>query len=83
LEALTTHHGQQAWIRTRDEAISEGWYGPKVTGMARARMGDVMVAPWGTLAFLDPADSGPYSLVGRHGSVTSAEMLVPLLSAGG
>ncbi len=82
LEALSTHHGHQAWIRTRDEAISEGWYGPKVTDMARARMGDVMVAPWGTLAFLDPADSGPYSLVGRHGSVTSAEMLVPLLAAG-
>ncbi len=82
LEALTTHHGHQAWIRTRDEAIGEGWYGPKVTDVARARMGDVMVAPWGTLAFLDPADSGPYTLVGRHGSVTAAEMLVPLLSAG-
>ncbi|QGG95534.1 alkaline phosphatase family protein [Actinomarinicola tropica] len=83
LEALTTHHGHQAWIRTRDEAISEGWYGPKVTDMARARMGDILVAPWGNLAFLDPADSGPYELVGRHGSVTSAEMLVPLLGAGG
>lgn len=82
LEALAQHHGHQAWIRTRDEAISEGWYGPKVTDMARARMGDVLLAPWGTLAFLDPADSGPYNLVGRHGSVTAAEMLVPLLGAG-
>lgn len=82
LEALIAHHGDQAWIRTRDEAISEGWYGPKVTDMARARMGDVLVAPWGNLAFLDPADSGPYELVGRHGSVTSAEMLVPLIGAG-
>jgi hypothetical protein len=42
----------------------------------------VLLAPWGTLAFLDPADSGPYNLIGRHGSVTSAEMLVPLLGAG-
>jgi predicted AlkP superfamily pyrophosphatase or phosphodiesterase len=82
LDALIANHGHQAWVRTRDEAISEGWYGPKVTDMARARMGDVLVAPWGTLAFLDPADSGPYNLVGRHGSVTTAEMLVPLLGAG-
>ncbi|MFP3906618.1 MAG: alkaline phosphatase family protein [Acidimicrobiales bacterium] len=83
LEALVTHHGHQAWIRTRDEAISQGWYGPKVSDMARARMGDVLLAPWGTLAFLEPNDTGPFQLVGRHGSVTSAEMLVPLIAARG
>ncbi|MGY6500197.1 MAG: alkaline phosphatase family protein [Acidimicrobiales bacterium] len=83
LEALVDHHGHQAWIRTRDEAISQGWYGPKVSNMSRARMGDVLLAPWGTLAFLEPSDSGPFELVGRHGSVTSAEMLVPLIAAGG
>jgi hypothetical protein len=33
----------------------------------------------GTLAFDDPADTGPYHLVGRHGSLTEAEVLVPLL----
>lgn len=83
LEALLEHHGHQAWVRTRDEAISQGWYGPKVSDMSRARMGDVLLAPWGTLAFLDPSDSGPFELVGRHGSITSAEMLVPLLGASG
>lgn len=83
LEALVTHHGHQAWIRTRDEAISQGWYGPKVSDMARARMGDVLLAPWGTLAFLEPNDTGPFQLVGRHGSVTPAEMLVPLIAARG
>jgi hypothetical protein len=31
------------------------------------------------LAFDDPADTGPFRLVSRHGSLTSAEMLVPLL----
>ena len=31
-------------------------------------------------AFLDPADTGEQRLVGRHGSLTSAEMLVPLLA---
>jgi hypothetical protein len=33
------------------------------------------------MAFHDPLDTGPYELVGRHGSLTSAEMLVPLLVA--
>lgn len=83
LEALTTHHGHQGWIHTRDEAISQGWYGAKVSDMARARMGDVLLAPWGNMAFLEPADTGPFQLVGRHGSVTSAEMLVPLIGARG
>ncbi len=83
LEALVTHHGHQAWIRTRDEAISQGWYGPKVNDISRARLGDVLLAPWGDLAFLEPADTGPFNLVGRHGSVTSAEMSVPLLTAVG
>jgi len=30
--------------------------------------------------FVDSADSGPYPLVCRHGSLTSAEMLVPMLA---
>jgi hypothetical protein len=34
------------------------------------------------IAFHDPQDTGPYELVGRHGSMTAAEMFVPLLVAG-
>jgi hypothetical protein len=33
------------------------------------------------VAFHDPLDTGPYELIGRHGSVTGAEMRVPLLAA--
>jgi hypothetical protein len=32
------------------------------------------------VAFHDPQDTGPYELIGRHGSLTSAEMRVPLLA---
>jgi hypothetical protein len=32
------------------------------------------------VAFHDPLDTGPYVLVGRHGSLTEDEMLVPLLA---
>jgi hypothetical protein len=35
----------------------------------------------GNIAFVDPADTGPFKLIARHGSLTAAEMLVPLLAA--
>lgn len=72
--------GEHAWVRTRDEAIEEGWYGPIVTDVAAGRLGDVILAAKGTVAFNDPQDTGPYVLVGRHGSLTPDEMLVPLLA---
>ena len=68
-------------MRTREQAIDEGWYGPKVTDAAAGRLGDVLLAAKGTVAFHDPNDTGPYVLVGRHGSLTADEMLVP--AAGG
>ena len=78
-EAAEATLGDHAWIRSRDEAISEGWYGPKVTDAAVSRLGDVALAAKGTVAFHDPDDTGPYVLVGRHGSLTEDEMVVPLL----
>ncbi|MEO7571972.1 MAG: alkaline phosphatase family protein [Acidimicrobiales bacterium] len=71
--------GERAWVRTREQAIAEGWYGPEVTDAAAARLGDVLLAAKGTVAFHDPDDTGPYVLLGRHGSLTPDEMLVPLL----
>jgi predicted AlkP superfamily pyrophosphatase or phosphodiesterase len=74
-----------AWVRTREQAIDDGWYGPKVTDAAAGRLGDVLLAAQGTVAFYDPKDTGPYVLIGRHGSLTPDEMLVPFLAgiAGG
>jgi hypothetical protein len=34
------------------------------------------------VSFHDPADTGPFRLVCRHGSLTAAEVLVPLLAGG-
>ncbi len=79
LAACEEHLADYAWIRTRDQAIAEGWYGPVVTEAAASRLGDVLLAAKGTTAFFDPLDTGPYVLVGRHGSLTEDEMLVPLL----
>jgi hypothetical protein len=44
-------------------------------------MGDVALVARTNAAFHDPQDVGPYELIGRHGSLTPAEMLVPLLAA--
>ena len=80
-EAVVEHHGHQAWVRDRAEVIDDGWLGPKVTDEAAVRLGDVALAAQDRRAFFDPTDSGPFTLVGRHGSLTSAEMWVPLLAA--
>ncbi|MGH9182621.1 MAG: alkaline phosphatase family protein [Acidimicrobiales bacterium] len=78
--AALASHGDRAWVRTRDEIIAEEWCGPKVSEAAAARFGDVVLAAIDPVAFEDPSDTGPYRLQARHGSLTSAEMRVPLLA---
>jgi predicted AlkP superfamily pyrophosphatase or phosphodiesterase len=73
-------HDDQGWVRTREEIFVEEWFGPKVSEAAAARMGDVVIAACDPVAFEDPNDTGPYRLVSRHGSLTAAEMRVPLLA---
>jgi hypothetical protein len=73
-------YGDRAWVHTRDELVAAGWFGPEVTPAAAARFGDVALIPFTDTAFLDPADVGEVTLVSRHGSLTSAEMWVPLLA---
>ncbi|HUZ09529.1 MAG TPA: alkaline phosphatase family protein [Acidimicrobiales bacterium] len=78
--AARSLHGHVAWVRTREEVIEEGWLGGEPVPAVADRLGDVLLAPFEPTAFLDPADTGEQRLVGRHGSVTAAEMLIPLLS---
>ena len=71
-----------AWVVSRNQTIDEGWFGPVVSPPVAARLGDVALVARDPISFHDPADSGPFQLVCRHGSLTAAEMLVPLLAAG-
>jgi hypothetical protein len=80
LAAAKEAHGHQAWVRSQSEIIEAGWLGPTVTEASRSRLGDVALVAQGRLAFVDPADTGPIRLRGRHGSLTAEEMLVPALS---
>ncbi|MHB8466866.1 MAG: alkaline phosphatase family protein [Acidimicrobiales bacterium] len=72
-----------AWVRTVDELEGEGWFGGPLTAAGRSRLGDVALIAHRPVAFSDPADTGESTLRCRHGSATSAEMLVPLLAVSG
>ena len=69
------------WVRSVDEVVSAGWLGDRVTSTARGRLGDVAVVARDPVAFVDPAEASPIELIGRHGSLTAAEMLVPAVFA--
>ena len=73
-------YGDRAWVLTRDEMIDTNWFGPRVTDTARKRLGGVALVPFADVSFDDPADHGSFTLVCRHGSMTSAEIDVPLLA---
>ncbi|GAB3564653.1 alkaline phosphatase family protein [Amycolatopsis endophytica] len=76
--------GERAWVASRDEAIAAGWFGPRVSDRVRPRFGDVVAAARGEFGVLrrtaEPLES---ALIGQHGSLTSAELLVPLAVARG
>lgn len=69
-----------AWVVTRDQVVDEHWFGPTIAAPIVARLGDVALVPFEPVTFHDPADSGPFALICRHGSLTPAEVLVPLLA---
>jgi hypothetical protein len=72
--------GEQAWVMPREEAVAAGWFGPpdEVRPEVLERIGDVVVAAAGAVGvFQRLVDPGEASLAGHHGSLTSAELLVP------
>jgi hypothetical protein len=81
LAAATSEFGGTGWVRGRQQLLDEGWFGPVVPAPVAARLGDVAVVAREDVSYFDPADTGPFELVCRHGSLTSAEVYVPLLFA--
>jgi hypothetical protein len=73
-------YGDRAWVHTREELEAAGWFGGPLAPAAAARLGDVAIVPFEPIAFLDPGDTGEITLVSRHGSLTPAEALVPLVA---
>lgn len=83
LAAARGAHGAVAWVVGIEQVVDECWFGRSLPAAVRSRLGDVALVPFEPVAFHDPADSGAHELIGRHGSLTPAEMLVPLLVAAG
>jgi hypothetical protein len=82
LDIWRTVLGDRAWVITGDEAVRAGLFGPVVTPTARARVGDVLAISRGGLGVVRRRrESTASSLLGHHGALTDAELLVPLLSA--
>lgn len=75
--------GERAMVLRREEAVEAGWFGPRVSGLSAARIGDVVVAMTDNHAVMSRRTPGEFSLIGMHGSLTAAEMEVPLLVHGG
>jgi hypothetical protein len=73
---------ERAWVVSREEAVSAGWFGDRISDEAHHRIGDIVAAARGSAALIrrkvEPMES---SLIGHHGSLTSAEQRVPLLLA--
>lgn len=78
--AAAASHSDRAWVHTAEEMIDDGWFGPEVGDAARSRLGDVAVVAKDRWYFTDPADNPRTELIGRHGSLTADEMLIPVLT---
>ncbi|MGC4749222.1 alkaline phosphatase family protein [Micromonospora sp. DT201] len=72
--------GDAARVRTRDEVVATGWFGP-VPEEHLGRIGDVVAICNDTYAVMASRTERPMAskLVAYHGSDTAAELTVPLL----
>jgi hypothetical protein len=80
LAAATAEFGDTAWVVSRQQTLDEQWFGATVPPSVQHRLGDVALVAYAPVSYDDPADTGPFALQCRHGSLTSAEVYVPLLA---
>ena len=72
--------GERAWVLSREEAIKDGWFGP-VDERMTDRIGDVVAAATSSNAIVcSREEPNETAMFGMHGSLTSAEQLVPMLA---
>ena len=80
LTACEEAYGDIAWVFSRERLFDEGWLGPGATMTSRSRVGDVVLAARSDVIFVDPSLPQEAAMRSHHGSLTPAEMLVPLLA---
>lgn len=73
--------GDVAMVVSRDEAVDLGWFGDEVDDLVRPRIGDLVTASLADGGVIrseaEPLES---RMIGHHGSLSSAEQLVPFLT---
>jgi hypothetical protein len=72
--------GNRAWVLTREEAVTRGYFGA-VAPAVLPRIGDLLVLAREGIALIDGRNANPaaFEMVGQHGSLTRSERDVPLL----
>ena len=80
-KAWASELGERAEVWLRDDAIEAGWFGD-VSDRVRSRIGDVLVVMQGDWAVHTRSLPKEFGLHGQHGSLTAAEMYVPLFTFG-
>lgn len=80
LATWTGRFGAQAWVRTREQAIEQGWFGP-VHERVLPRIGEVVVGFHEPVGVVDSRVMRDVviTLLGQHGSLTDDEMQVPMI----
>jgi hypothetical protein len=81
--ACRSLYTDRAWVLSRDRLFDEGWLGDGATLAVRSRVGDVVLAAREPVIFVDPGQAKEMGMLSQHGSLTPAEMEVPLLAARG
>ncbi|GAA4483613.1 alkaline phosphatase family protein [Rhodococcus olei] len=72
--------GDDFSVHSRADVVARGWFGPTISAAAEQRIGDVIAVATGDGALIrSGAEPLQSILVGHHGSLTSAELHVPLL----
>ena len=78
LAAACQRYADVAEAAPLERVLDERWLGRHVSPQARRRLGDVVLVPTAAQAFAMPHEQPPkHPLIGRHGGLTSEEMLVP------
>ena len=82
VEAWRASEESRSWVVTREEAIAAGWFGP-VREEVAGRIGDLIVAARKSIAYYSTtASARSRAMVGQHGSWSTAELQVPLITLG-
>jgi hypothetical protein len=75
--------GRDARVFRRDELLGDGWLGPDPVPATYRRVGDVVLAALSPVGYIDPTLPYEANLQGAHGSITAAEVQVPLVASRG